>query len=44
LCRAGGDSAAARDALVGRQRRPVLDIAHQKIERVLRVRKNVLER
>ena len=44
LSRSTGDRAAARDALVGRQRRPLLDIAHQKIEGVLRVWKNVLER
>ena len=39
-----GELAAARDALVGRQRRPMLDVADEKIERGLRVRKNVFER
>jgi hypothetical protein len=35
--RSGGDGTAARDALVGRQRRSVLDVADEKIERTLRV-------
>src|SRR5258706_2350091 len=44
LRRCGRDGSAARDALAGRQRRPLLDAAHEQVEGVLRMWKNVLER
>ena len=44
LSRSAGDRAAARDALVGRQRRTLLDLTDEQIEGVLRVRQDVLER
>jgi hypothetical protein len=43
LRRAGRDDAAARDALFRRQRRSILDVVDQEIERPLSMRLEVLE-